>query len=363
MINLLFVVDNLGCGGAQSITCTLVNYLSQSQSINVTVCTLDNKNQQQELDSKVELIDLKLSHEFSYGKLWKHKVLTERETKLINQSINSRNFDLIVLGFHNGYYLYDYLRQTEKIWFWMHGAVLEKRISANLAGQINNYFRYLRHKKYFKKLLDRKKIIAVSDNLQEMYKKILIHSEFRVIPNGINLPKKNMHSSKEWDVLFIGRLVKLKQVDHAIKAFYSARLTGKMAILGDGPEIFSLKKLVKELNLEQKIEFLGWSNDPEQFIKKSKCVVLCSSSEGSPVSLLEALSLNTPIVSYDSSSSIKLLFNNVIMQPYLVPKQDINKLSLALSSCVNRSYSIPKEVIELIDIKTMGNSFLKLIEL
>lgn len=77
---------------------------------------------------------------------------------------------------------------------------------------------------------------------------------------------------------------------------------------------------MNKLNLQNRVDFLGWSSSPQDFICQSRCVVMSSSSEGSPISLLQALSLDVPIVSYNSSSSIALLFDNPIMNRYLIPK-------------------------------------------
>lgn len=363
MKKILFVVDNLGKGGAQSITCALANFLSYSSLIEITVCTLDNINQECHLESSVELINLNIRHDFSYGKLWKRKKLIEAEQITLEQKINNRNYNLIILGFHNGYYLYDYLRQKDKIWFWVHGEILERRPFKNTWGQFSSYFRYKRHKFFFKQLLNGKKIVIVSKHLEERYKKILESSEFVTIPNGIRLPENtNPLSSKKWDALFLGRLVNLKQVDHTIKAFYKANVNGKLGILGDGPEILSLKSLVNKLNLQNRVDFLGWSNSPQDFIRQSRCVVMSSSSEGSPISLLQALSLDVPIVSYNSSSSIELLFNNPIMNRYLIPKNDIEKLAIALKECINNPYEIPKGVRRTIDMETMAKNFINLIQ-
>ncbi|MGI3335238.1 glycosyltransferase, partial [Acinetobacter baumannii] len=113
MKKILFIVDNLGKGGAQSITSALANFLSRSSLIKVTVCALDNTNQECHLEPSVELISLNIRHDFSYGKLWKRKNLTKAEQVMVEEKINKRNYNLIILGFHNGYYLYDYLRQKD----------------------------------------------------------------------------------------------------------------------------------------------------------------------------------------------------------------------------------------------------------
>lgn len=196
------------------------------------------------------------------------------------------------------------------------------------------------------------------------YERILPTANFNIIPNGINLQKfstSDRTEEKKWDILFVGRLVKIKQVDHAIKAYALSNLTGKLGILGEGPEQSALEGLVNRLGIRDRVDFLGWSNHPNEIIKQANAVCLCSSSEGSPISLLEALANNIPIISYDSSSSISLLFDNEVMRSYLIPKNDISALADGFNRIIHSSSPIPLKVKKLIDIDTMANSFLDLI--
>ncbi len=364
MKTILFVIDNLGKGGAQSITVSLANYLASMQNIHVKLAILNNKNQECFVNDLVQVVDLKINVIFSNGKLWKSKKLSIDEIVRVNDVLNYQSYDLIVLGFHNGYYLYDYLWEKDKIYFWMHGAVLEKRPANFFIKKIQQNLRFLKHKNKFKKIFNNKNIIAVSSDLKMKYERILPTANFNIIPNGINLQKfstSDRTEEKKWDILFVGRLVKIKQVDHAIKAYALSNLTGKLGILGEGPEQSALEGLVNRLGIRDRVDFLGWSNHPNEIIKQANAVCLCSSSEGSPISLLEALANNIPIISYDSSSSISLLFDNEVMRSYLIPKNDISALADGFNRIIHSSSPIPLKVKKLIDIDTMANSFLDLI--
>ncbi len=71
----------------------------------------------------------------------------------------------------------------------------------------------------------------------------------------------------------------------------------KLVIVGDGPHKNSLETLVKDLNVEKEVIFLGKKSNPYIWIKNSKLFILSSKYEGFPTVLIEALVLNVPTVS------------------------------------------------------------------
>jgi N-acetylgalactosamine-N,N'-diacetylbacillosaminyl-diphospho-undecaprenol 4-alpha-N-acetylgalactosaminyltransferase len=102
-----------------------------------------------------------------------------------------------------------------------------------------------------------------------------------------------------------GRLLPFKHVDHTIIALNNIRKIDpsvELLILGSGEEKGSLEKLVKELNLEHFVHFLGQQDNPFSFIARSTVLVLSSATEGLPNILVESLGCGTPVVSSDCVS-------------------------------------------------------------
>ena len=72
--------------------------------------------------------------------------------------------------------------------------------------------------------------------------------------NRPRAPRKNI-------VLFVGRLVKQKGIEHLIRSFtdVSAKFpSAKLYIVGDGPEANNLKRLATKFSLKKRVRFLGW---------------------------------------------------------------------------------------------------------
>ena len=97
----------------------------------------------------------------------------------------------------------------------------------------------------------------------------------------------------------VGRLVPVKRIDLAIKAFdlfFKNTGEGKLTILGDGPRRKSLEHMVRELKLESRVIFKGWHQDPQEILKYADVCLLTSQREGSPNILVEAMHHGCQIV-------------------------------------------------------------------
>jgi len=100
-------------------------------------------------------------------------------------------------------------------------------------------------------------------------------------------------------ILVVGRLVKIKRVDLAIEAMSLISNSAVLDIVGDGPEMESLRDLCEAKELNQKVNFLGFREDAGTLIAKADILFLCSDHEGVPTVILEAAAAGVPIVSTD----------------------------------------------------------------
>ena len=79
----------------------------------------------------------------------------------------------------------------------------------------------------------------------------------------------------------------------------------KLLILGDGEDLFNLKKKAEN----SPIEFIPFTNNPFPYIKNAKYCCLTSKFEGFPRAVIESLSIVKPIVSVDCSGSKEIILN------------------------------------------------------
>jgi len=104
---------------------------------------------------------------------------------------------------------------------------------------------------------------------------------------------------KQWDLIFTGGLVSIKSLDMLIEAFsiVSAKLNNiRLCIVGDGPEKDKLQLLTKQLGCTEKIDFIGKTNNVDNYLNQSKILIMTSKSEALPASAIEATFYGLPTI-------------------------------------------------------------------
>lgn len=96
---------------------------------------------------------------------------------------------------------------------------------------------------------------------------------------------------------WVARLIRVKACDVFLRAFAACRgLPVRAVIVGDGPERASLEALAAELGLQDQVRFYGAHPEAGRLFRAFDAFVLSSRSEGTPITLLEALSAGVPVV-------------------------------------------------------------------
>jgi N-acetylgalactosamine-N,N'-diacetylbacillosaminyl-diphospho-undecaprenol 4-alpha-N-acetylgalactosaminyltransferase len=103
-----------------------------------------------------------------------------------------------------------------------------------------------------------------------------------------------------------------------------------LVLLGEGERKIILQKLAKVNNIEDKVHFLGYQNNPFKYLKKAEFFVLSSLNEGLPNVILESLACGTPVVAFDCLSGPSEMIQHK-ENGLLVENQNIEKLTEAMN--------------------------------
>ena len=78
----------------------------------------------------------------------------------------------------------------------------------------------------------------------------------------------------------------------------------QLLIIGDGPLLDKCKSKVKQMNLGNKIHFLGYKSNPYKYLSKSHIYLSAAKWEGMGNSIVEALLFRLYVVAYDSPGGV-----------------------------------------------------------
>lgn len=167
----------------------------------------------------------------------------------------------------------------------------------------------------------------------------------------------------------VGRLVQVKRVDLFIETI--ALLNGQGVnstgvIVGSGPMESQLKEVSRDLGIENKIEFAGFTDPALKEIRKLDLLLMPSDHEGLPMTLLEAMALGIPVVAHDVGGIPEVLEYGAL--GILVTDHSPQGYADAVKQCLDSSPTESDQrvarglgrLLERFDINSNGNDYLKI---
>lgn len=185
---------------------------------------------------------------------------------------------------------------------------------------------------------------AMEKDLLDIYPNLKGKTSFIYNPVNIKVEefsKKNNIIESENYLLYVGRLEQEKAVHFSIEAFSKLHQfypNLRFRIIGKGSQEENLKNFAKELNILDKIDFGGFTENVIDEYCKAKVVLLTSLFEGFPNVLLESITLGTPVVSFNCPSGP----NEIIIEGvngYLVSHLSIDDLVLKIKLALNTKFN------------------------
>lgn len=169
-------------------------------------------------------------------------------------------------------------------------------------------------------------ITANSDFTKKLFLELFgksLKKKTKVIPGGVNL--KEFKSSEKYleeinrkyklkdkkVVLFTGRVIKSKGIEHLIKA--APLIHGQILIVGDGPERKNLEFLVKKRGIKNVI-FAGYTDNKHYlhtFYERAQVYVSPTAWEGFGLTILEAMAAHTPVIATNKGGVVSIIKNGV----------------------------------------------------
>jgi GalNAc-alpha-(1->4)-GalNAc-alpha-(1->3)-diNAcBac-PP-undecaprenol alpha-1,4-N-acetyl-D-galactosaminyltransferase len=181
-------------------------------------------------------------------------------------------------------------------------------------------------------------LVVQTDFIKRFYQKTIQADKIIVIPNPIDeylISKRKFYGNRLNIILTVGRLDENKNQRLLIEAFSNLNPDKwKLVVVGDGVLREVYRKLVKDLDVEQKVEFVGNVHNVWDYYNQAKIFAFTSNSEGFPNSLLEAMSFGLPCISTDCPSGpSEIIINDE--NGYLIEVNNMKQLEDRLFKLIN----------------------------
>ncbi len=308
-IKVLFLIHDLGQGGAEKVLVNLVNHMDFSK-FDVTVLSMfDCGENRQFLSEKV------------HYKFWRKKMI--RGNSHLIKLLSPEKLHAILIREH-----YDievaYLEgpcarvisgcsdPNVKLVSWIHSVL-------SGAKQASVSFRSVREAKACYGRFH--KIISVSKSVETTFRDALqVEAPYQVLYNTNDTDairektRENItdvdFDSKQVKLVSVGKLQNNKGFDRILRVAKKLVDDGfpvHVYILGEGPERDSLMHYAAENKLEKNVTLLGYQLNPYKYVSKCDLFVCASFAEGFSTAATEALIVGTPVCTVEVSGMKEML--------------------------------------------------------
>lgn len=309
MIKILFLIHDLGQGGAEKVLVNLVNHLDRSKfDISITVLFGGGVNEQF-LAPDIHF-DFVFPKEFP-GNSKLMKLLTPKQ---LHRLCVKEHFDIEVsyLEGPSARVISGCEDSDTRTICWIHSTFSSLESSAVS-------FRSIKEAEQCYEAFD--KIVCVAQGVREAFIKIfpacryvdvlynVTNSDF-IISQAKRSVRQHLFQDGELSLIGIGSLKPIKSFDRLIRIHAQLRNENypvHMYLLGIGPELNKLKTLAVESGVSDTISFLGYDTNPYKYLARSNLFVCSSISEGFSTATTEALILGVPVCTVEVSGMREML--------------------------------------------------------
>lgn len=295
-MKILHIINNLGSGGAEKLIEDLLLLINNTDGIKVDLLLLTDKNNVFDKELTKNGIQIKI--------VPTNKIYNPLNIHYIRKYIKKGRYDVVHVHLFPSLYWVSF---ASKLIFKNKPKFVCTEHSTHNQRREKRYFRIVDKLVYS----SYDKIISISrqteDNLIE-WLKAKNKSKFVVIENGINLKKfkeakpylKHEINAKFNEdtklICMVGRFSEDKDQPTLIKAMKYIPFNVHLLLVGEGPLKEKNKELVKQINLEDRVHFLGFRDDVPRILKTVDIVVLSSPLEGLPLSAVEGMAAGKPLI-------------------------------------------------------------------
>lgn len=309
MKKLLFLIHDLGQGGAEKVLVNLVNNMDH-EKFDITVMSLfDVGVNKQFLSPKVRYLSCFKHMPRGNSQIMKLFTPQQLHKKLIREHYDVEIAYLegpcarIISGCPNA---------DTRLVSWIH---IEQHTAHRAAASFRSVDEATACYNKFHQ------IVCVSRTVMEDFQRCLPVSAPICVRYNTNESEKVLRLSSgpveadlfpqdEIKLVGVGKLLKRKGFDRMIRMIARLRQAGHavcLYLLGNGSEEDELRKLTASLGIEDAVTFLGYQTNPYKYVSKCDLFLCASFAEGFSTAATEALIVGTPVCTVEVSGMKEML--------------------------------------------------------
>jgi glycosyltransferase involved in cell wall biosynthesis len=180
--------------------------------------------------------------------------------------------------------------------------------------------------------------IAVSQAVYRAARQRLPQLAFEVVPNLVEFAPPQPRPARSEPIMLgaLGRLHSDKALDVLLHALCEPRLANRnwrLKLAGEGEDERKLRRLTERLHLSDRVQFLGWYDDPNVFFQEIDILCMPSRQESFGLVLIEALAQAVPVVTSNAPgpAEIAAAGDNALV----VPIDDAAALAGAIETLID----------------------------
>lgn len=312
MKKVLFLIHDLGPGGAEKVLVNLVNNMDCSQ-FDVTVMSLFDEGVNR------KFLNPKITYKYCFehmipGNSKLMKLLTPEQ---LHQWFIKDHYDIEVAYLEGpcARIISGCAEQTTKKVGWIH-------IEQKSAKHVATSFRSVQESVDCYNRFDA--LISVSEQVRKSVKEVLpLKPPMYVLYNTNESAKiqnlsfesvnSELFSPSEFKLIGVGKLLKSKgfyRLIPIVKKLRAENYPVHLYILGTGPMEKELRFLAQQADVNDAVTLLGYQTNPYKYVRKCDLFVCASFAEGFSTAATEALIVGTPVCTVEVSGMKEMLGSN-----------------------------------------------------
>lgn len=213
----------------------------------------------------------------------------------------------------------------------------------------------LNHKKHAENIVYADHHLAISSGIKrQMMVRGVSEDAISLIFNPVSRKTVTIPSpgkDKVATFLYIGRMKfeGQKRIKDLLDGFSNVSGKWRLHVIGDGSDFIKCQNYAQELNIDGNISWHGWQSDPWALVKDQikyvNGLLLTSSFEGFPMTLLEAMSYGIPCISSDCESGPEDIIKNGV-NGFLYPQDNLNDFTMLLNKIISEPITVSSQEIK-----------------